>query len=330
MGLKSRSILVVVFAMTAAMATTASAFASGKPVVETKPATSIYAYTTTLNGAVNPNGAATKYYFAYFEKASQIKKTAEVSAGSGTASLEEALSATELNPEATYHFAIVATNSNGKSEGAFLTFKTPAKNLPEFGLAGTASFPDKFEGSPPGSWVFRPEGDELSWGYGHAKIAGEVSGPKTLSNVTLTFTYPTTDGLSACLSVDEGEKKELVISGLKATLGYIQKGEKPVVGLAFESTAPVKEGSRLWAGCPAGGTGIVGGKLVAALTPLDKPATTIEPRLFASGGIQEYTHLEGETAERLKSPGLSSESLSVSYLDGKFELKTAGELEIKG
>jgi hypothetical protein len=100
-----------------------------KPTVETKAATSVTPVGATLNGAVNPNGSETKYYFEYGTTESYGTKTAEASAGSGTASIEESKAITGLAAETTYHFRIVAVNKAGTSDGAgkeFTTLKKPS------------------------------------------------------------------------------------------------------------------------------------------------------------------------------------------------------------
>ncbi len=94
-----------------------AALASGKPFVETKPATSVGQTEAVLNGVVNPNGAETKYYFEYGTTISYGKKTAEAAAGSGTANVEESKTISGLTKSTTYHFRVVATNSNGTSDG---------------------------------------------------------------------------------------------------------------------------------------------------------------------------------------------------------------------
>jgi hypothetical protein len=100
-----------------------------KPTVETKAATSVTTTGATLNGTVNPNGSETKYYFEYGTTEAYGSKTAEVSAGSGTSSIEESKAITGLEPETTYHFRIVATNKVGTAEGTgkeFTTLKKPS------------------------------------------------------------------------------------------------------------------------------------------------------------------------------------------------------------
>jgi hypothetical protein len=102
---------------------------SKKPFVETKAATGVGETTATLHGIVNPENAETKYYFEYGTTESYGSKTAEASAGSGTTNVEESKALTGLAGRTTYHFRIVATNSNGTSDGTdhvFLTLGKPS------------------------------------------------------------------------------------------------------------------------------------------------------------------------------------------------------------
>jgi hypothetical protein len=114
-----RTVLLALVAVFAAGALSAApAFASGKPFVETKPATNIGETTATLNGVVNPNGAATKYYFEYGTTTSYGSKTTEVSAGSGETNIKVSQAITGLKTNTTYHFRVVATNVNGTTDGS--------------------------------------------------------------------------------------------------------------------------------------------------------------------------------------------------------------------
>ena len=97
---------------------------SAKPTAETKPATSVGETTATLKGTVNPKGAETKYYFEYGTTESYGSKTAEVSAGSGTANVEVSKEITGLLRNTTYDFRVVATNVNGTTDGANQKFTT--------------------------------------------------------------------------------------------------------------------------------------------------------------------------------------------------------------
>jgi|HubBroStandDraft_2_1064218.scaffolds.fasta_scaffold00208_2 hypothetical protein len=101
-------------------------FTKAVPAVETKAATSVANTEATLNGAINPHGNTTKYDFEYGPTTGYGSKTAEVSAGAGTSSVEVSKSISGLEPEVTYHFRLVASNSVGTSDGSDATFKTTA------------------------------------------------------------------------------------------------------------------------------------------------------------------------------------------------------------
>jgi hypothetical protein len=99
----------------------------GAPVVVTGSASSITKTGATLNGMVNPEDAETKYYFEYGETISYGKKTAEADIGSGGSNVEVNKTVTSLEPETTYHYRIVATNSIGTTDGIDQTFTTTAR-----------------------------------------------------------------------------------------------------------------------------------------------------------------------------------------------------------
>jgi hypothetical protein len=100
---------------------------TGKPVVETKPATLMTETGAYLNGVVNPRGFETKYYFEYGTTEAYGSKTAEVNVGSGVANLEETEKVSGLAASTTYDFRIVATNSRGTTYGANQVFSTKGK-----------------------------------------------------------------------------------------------------------------------------------------------------------------------------------------------------------
>ena len=95
---------------------------SNQPTVLTQAATAITTTTATLNGTVNPNSLATTYHFEWGTTVSYGTNTTTTSAGSGTATLPESANITGLTAGTTYHFRIVAVNSDGTSNGGDLTF----------------------------------------------------------------------------------------------------------------------------------------------------------------------------------------------------------------
>ncbi|HXB64004.1 MAG TPA: S8 family serine peptidase [Solirubrobacteraceae bacterium] len=141
-------------------------FESTAAAVGTELATKVASKEATLNGLVNPNGLATKYYLEYGTTESYGKKTEEVSAGSGTSNLEESQAITGLTAGTTYHFRIVATNSNGTTDGLDEVFTTtvgpPENTAPPVASPET---PDQAvpESTTTGTWTNSPTSYAYQW-----------------------------------------------------------------------------------------------------------------------------------------------------------------------
>ncbi len=108
------------------------------PSVSTAPATNIGENTVTLNGEVNPRGAATAAWFRYWPEANFPgsctdtggTKTPNKDVGSGTSfiSIEQDLNG--LTAETTYYFCAYAENSGGKENGGEQMFATDPPQTP--------------------------------------------------------------------------------------------------------------------------------------------------------------------------------------------------------
>ncbi|MFZ4399428.1 MAG: choice-of-anchor J domain-containing protein [Bacteroidales bacterium] len=98
------------------------------PVVSTLAASSITLTNATINGIVNPNGLATTYYFQWGTTISYGYSTTITSAGAGTSNIAVSSNITGLLAGTTYHFRLVATNSDGTSNGNDFSF-TPGAAL---------------------------------------------------------------------------------------------------------------------------------------------------------------------------------------------------------
>jgi hypothetical protein len=77
-----------------------------------------------LSGTVNPNGSDTSYAFDYGTTASFGSTTTSQSIGAGTSAVSVSTTITDLKPDTTYEFALVATNARGTSSGGRQTFQT--------------------------------------------------------------------------------------------------------------------------------------------------------------------------------------------------------------
>jgi hypothetical protein len=98
-----------------------------KPAADamTQAASGITDTGATLNGTVDSKGFDTTYHFEYGTSTSYGSKTADASAGAGSGAALVSAAVSGLAPGTTYHFRLVATNANGTSNGADMTFATP-------------------------------------------------------------------------------------------------------------------------------------------------------------------------------------------------------------
>jgi hypothetical protein len=91
--------------------------------VTTKPATNVASFSASLNGTVNPHGLSTTVRFQYGRTTSYGSTTAnQTKLGNTTQNVAANISGLAANT--TYHFRIVATNSNGTRYGVDRTFTT--------------------------------------------------------------------------------------------------------------------------------------------------------------------------------------------------------------
>jgi hypothetical protein len=102
------------------------------PVVVTDKALDVTASSATLRGTLNPGGLQTTYHFEYGTSSAYDQRAPlshEQVAGTGGASRSVSIRASELRPGTTYHFQLVAANSQGESRGADRTFTTATRDV---------------------------------------------------------------------------------------------------------------------------------------------------------------------------------------------------------
>ena len=92
------------------------------PIVATLAATAITGTSATINGTVNPNGLATNYHFEWGTLPTYGNSTTTTSVGSGSSAVSVNANLTSLTSGTTYHFRLVAVNSDGTSNGSDFTF----------------------------------------------------------------------------------------------------------------------------------------------------------------------------------------------------------------
>ena len=96
------------------------------PTVSTDPATDITTTSATLNGQVDPGGIQSSYRYEYGLDTNYGSTTDPVDAGSGTGASSAPQEVAGLDPNTTYHYRIVGSNSSGPILGEDQSFTTVA------------------------------------------------------------------------------------------------------------------------------------------------------------------------------------------------------------
>ncbi len=88
------------------------------PDATTEGASSVRKSTATVSGTVNPDGAGEAHYSFKYRRSGEEAwlETPEASAGSGSTGEPESAELTELAPQTTYQYRLVARNANGSNE----------------------------------------------------------------------------------------------------------------------------------------------------------------------------------------------------------------------
>jgi hypothetical protein len=98
--------------------------AIGTPEVITLAATNIDATSATLTGTVNPQGAATAYYFEYGETTAYGQQTPNTGIGSNSVPLAVSAAIAGLAERTLYHARLIASNAVGFGFGGDISFGT--------------------------------------------------------------------------------------------------------------------------------------------------------------------------------------------------------------
>ncbi len=110
--------------LAAALFVTGAAFAASPPSVATGSPSSVSTTAARLNGAVDPHGDATTYYFDFGTTTGYGTRTATRNAGAGEKAVAVSMAISGLATSTTYHYRLVASNSTGTTLGADRTLTT--------------------------------------------------------------------------------------------------------------------------------------------------------------------------------------------------------------
>ena len=95
------------------------------PMVTTTSATNIAAVSATLNGTVNPHGAAAAGWFIWGTSPTGLTNTTPPdSLGSGMSNVNISKNISGLKPDSVYYYCAVGSNANGMAYGDTLSFST--------------------------------------------------------------------------------------------------------------------------------------------------------------------------------------------------------------
>ena len=93
----------------------------------------------TVEGTIDPEGVASTYHFEYGNGSAYGSRSVEAAAGAGSGVVPVSATLKGLQPNKTYHYRIVGTNSSGSIDGSdqtFVTARAPASvDSPEFASA---------------------------------------------------------------------------------------------------------------------------------------------------------------------------------------------------
>ncbi len=285
--------------------TLAESIGGTAPVVGTRSATSMGETETTLNGTVNPNGAATGYLFEYGPTSSYGSSTASASAGSGTGVQEVSKAISGLAGGHTYHFRIVATNPTGTTRGedqVFTTSTAPPKNTapPSAGLATPLqAVPEQ---ATAGTWTGEPV---YAYQWERCNASGGECAP--ISGATSSAYTPTGTDIEHTLVVKVTAENA---GGSTSTVSAVTGQVKPT-GQVTEYSLP--SGSRPW-GITTGPDGDVWfadsatnkiGKVTTSGSVTEYASSSSRPTNIAAGadGDLWFTSSESDTVSKITTSG---------------------------
>jgi hypothetical protein len=134
--LRARLALIALLLSAAVLPTAVAQAATSAPAAVTSNASGATYSSITLHGYVSPHGLETNYVFQYGTSAGYGGQTPLAPAGNGTSTLKVSETVTGLQPGTTYHYRIVAVNSDGTINGKDRVFKTASVPL-SVQIAGT-------------------------------------------------------------------------------------------------------------------------------------------------------------------------------------------------
>jgi hypothetical protein len=176
----------IVLALAVLAGTAGVALAATSPSVKTGAATGAKETSAVLNGTINPNGSATKYWFEWGLTTAYGSTSAVKQLKAGTTAVSVHATASGLSPDVTYHYRLFAQNASGTSSGTDRTFKTTGHPLP---VAETEPASSITTSGATISGIVDPNGQntptEFQWGTSPSVLSNTVPGPTVSASTPL-------------------------------------------------------------------------------------------------------------------------------------------------
>jgi len=176
--------------------------------------------TATLNGTLNPSGAATSYHFEYGTTTGYGTNTPDGNAGSTSGDTPVSVPLTGLQPGTAYHFRLVADNGvGGAVQGADATFTTAPATPPSASNVTSTSATLNGRVIGPGSYHFE-YGPDTNYGTNTPEQTVTGTGPTAASASTPPLLPGTTYHFRVVLTSPNGQ----TASSQDATLTTVALG----------------------------------------------------------------------------------------------------------
>jgi hypothetical protein len=117
------------------------------PQAQTQAPTAVTIASAVLHGVVGPGGSMTTYWFEIGTTVAYGTTTNAAGAGKGTELVTVSRGIGGLEPATTYHMRLVASNDDGVTRGADVTFTTPASAQDISGALPTPAAPSPLPGT---------------------------------------------------------------------------------------------------------------------------------------------------------------------------------------
>ena len=282
------------------------------PEAITGEAGSITPTGATLNGIVDPNGAATSYRFEYGATAAYGSQVPVPDASAGDGFNDQAVSAaiSDLSPSTVYHYRLVANSAGGESTGSDNTFTTadPPPPTLQHGIsflgettAGTVTV------KPRGQSEFVPlTGREL---LGVGAVVDARNGTIRVTAATGPYGSTTPDqsmdfykGMFKLKQSRKTDSRAIAkLTGPRICGPFVHRNARTATGSGPQAVAARRRGRRLWgrgrggyATAGRGGTGSVVGTTYLTEEKCNGTYFKVSKEPGAHGGCREEAARDGQ------------------------------------